>query len=68
MRGGWAMDRDDLYEQAGVGPRDMDFVEVYDDYPVITALQLEDLGFCEQRRRRRSSSATIRSPATAACR
>ena len=46
MRGGWAMDKDDLYDQAGVGPGDMDFVEVYDDYPVITAMQLEDLGFC----------------------
>lgn len=46
MRGGWALDRDSLYAQAGVGPADMDFVEVYDDYPVITAMQLEDLGFC----------------------
>ena len=46
MRGGWALDRDELYEQAGVGPGDMDFVQVYDDYPVITAMQLEDLGFC----------------------
>ncbi len=46
MRGGWAMDRDDLYAQAGVGPSDMDFVQVYDDYPVISAMQLEDLGFC----------------------
>jgi acetyl-CoA acetyltransferase len=46
MRGGWAMDRDSLYEQAGIGPKDMDFVELYDDYPVINAMQLEDLGFC----------------------
>ncbi|MBS0579199.1 MAG: thiolase family protein [Proteobacteria bacterium] len=46
MRGGWALDRDALYEQAGVGPGDMDLVELYDDYPVITAMQLEDLGFC----------------------
>jgi len=45
-RGGWARDRDDLYAQAGVGPQDMDFVETYDDYPVINLLQLEDLGFC----------------------
>jgi acetyl-CoA acetyltransferase len=48
MRGGWALDRDSLYAQAGVGPKDMDFVEVYDDYPVITAMQLEDLGFCRR--------------------
>jgi acetyl-CoA acetyltransferase len=48
MRGGWALDRDALYEQSGVGPADMDLVELYDDYPVITAMQLEDLGFCEK--------------------
>ncbi len=46
MRAGWALDRADLYEQAGVGPDDMDFVQTYDDYPVITLMQLEDLGFC----------------------
>ena len=48
VRAGWALDRDDLYAQAGVGPHDMDFVEFYDDYPVITAMQFEDLGFCEK--------------------
>ncbi len=48
LRGGWALDRDDLYAQASVGPRDMDFAQVYDDYPVINVLQLEDLGFCEK--------------------
>lgn len=46
MRAGWALDRADLYEQAGAGPEDMDFVQTYDDYPVITLMQLEDLGFC----------------------
>ena len=46
MRAGWALDRADLYEQAGVGPQDMDFVQTYDDYPVISVMQLEDLGFC----------------------
>ena len=45
-RGGWALDRDALYEQAAVGSRDMDFVETYDDYPVINVLQFEGLGFC----------------------
>jgi len=48
IRGGWALDRDDLYAQAGVGPADMDFVELYDDYPVINVMQLEDLGFCQK--------------------
>jgi len=46
MRGGWELDRDDLYAQAGVAPRDIDFVQTYDDYPVMTVMQLEDLAFC----------------------
>jgi acetyl-CoA acetyltransferase len=46
MRAGWAVDREDLYRQAGCSPQDMDFVETYDDYPVISLMQLEDLGFC----------------------
>jgi acetyl-CoA acetyltransferase len=46
MRAGWALDRADLYEQAAAGPQDMDFVQTYDDYPVISVMQLEDLGFC----------------------
>jgi acetyl-CoA acetyltransferase len=46
MRAGWALDRDDLYRQAGVTAKDIDFVETYDDYPVISLMQLEDLGFC----------------------
>jgi acetyl-CoA acetyltransferase len=46
MRAGWALDRDDLYRQAGCSPQDMDFVQAYDDYPVIALMQLEDLGFC----------------------
>jgi acetyl-CoA acetyltransferase len=46
MRAGWALDRADLFEQAGAGPQDMDFVETYDDYPVISLMQMEDLGFC----------------------
>jgi acetyl-CoA acetyltransferase len=46
MRGGWAMDRDDLYSQAGVQPADLDLVQFYDDYPVIVMMQYEDLGFC----------------------
>jgi acetyl-CoA acetyltransferase len=46
MRAGWALDRDELYGQAGVEPKDMDLVQTYDDYPVISLMQLEDLGFC----------------------
>lgn len=46
IRGGWAMDVDGFYDHAGIGPEDMDFVEAYDDYPVICFMQIEDLGFC----------------------
>jgi len=48
VRGGWRVDRDDLYAQAGVKPDAVDFIQTYDDYPVIVMLQFEDLGFCEK--------------------
>jgi acetyl-CoA acetyltransferase len=47
-RGGWRIDRAELYAQAGVQPADIDFVQLYDDYPVIVMMQYEDLGFCEK--------------------
>ena len=46
MRGGWLLDREELFAQAGVVRRDIDFLQTYDDYPVISAMQREDLGFC----------------------
>ena len=46
LRGGWETFRDALYAQAGFGPADMQFVQAYDDYPIMVAIQLEDLGFC----------------------
>ena len=48
VRGGWLKDRDDLYAQAGVKPAALDFVQTYDDYPVIVMMQFEDLGFCDK--------------------
>jgi acetyl-CoA acetyltransferase len=47
MRGGWRVDRDELYAMAGAKPGDIDFVQTYDDYPVIVMIQFEDLGFCD---------------------
>ena len=47
-RGGWRVDRDELFAQAGVTPDDIDFVQTYDDYPVIVMMQFEDLGFCDK--------------------
>src|SRR2546423_4820641 len=40
MRAGWALDRADLYEQAGVEATELDFGQTYDDYPGIPLMQL----------------------------
>jgi acetyl-CoA acetyltransferase len=48
IRGGWAMDVDELYAMAGVTTDAIDLVQTYDDYPVISMMQLEDLGFCKK--------------------
>jgi acetyl-CoA acetyltransferase len=48
VRGGWALDVDELWSMAGRERGDVDFVETYDDYPVIVMMQLEDLGFCNK--------------------
>ena len=47
-RGGWTRYIERLYQQAELGPSDMDFLQTYDDYPVISMMQMEDLGFCEK--------------------
>lgn len=46
LRGGWVMDIDELYGMAGHGPEAIDLLQTYDDYPVISMMQFEDLGFC----------------------
>ena len=38
-RGGWTMDVDELYGMAGCAPADMDFLQAYDDYPVINLMR-----------------------------
>jgi acetyl-CoA acetyltransferase len=45
-RGGWALDRNELWGMAGIEPDAVDFLQTYDDYPVIVMMQIEDLGFC----------------------
>lgn len=42
------MDVGELYAMAYVKPDDLDIVQTYDDYPVITMMQFEDLGFCKK--------------------
>lgn len=34
------------YQMAGLGPKDVDVVELYDAFTICTILFLEDLGFC----------------------
>ncbi|MCY4463859.1 MAG: thiolase family protein [Albidovulum sp.] len=48
FRGGWARDRESFWHRAGVSPEDIDFLQTYDDYPVISMMQIEDLGFCRK--------------------
>jgi len=42
------MDAGEFYDQAGIGPSDIDFLQAYDDYPVICFMQIEDLEFCKK--------------------
>lgn len=46
LRGGWTIDQEELWSIAGLGPDAVDFLQTYDDYPVICMMQMEDLGFC----------------------
>ncbi|MFG6580293.1 thiolase family protein [Sulfitobacter sp. 1A13191] len=46
LRGGWGVDIGELYDMAGYGPEGVDLLQTYDDYPVISMMQFEDLGFC----------------------
>ncbi len=48
LRGGWTLDIDELYEQADCSAADIDLLQTYDDYPVISMMQIEDLGFCDK--------------------
>ena len=33
---------------AGITPQQVDLLQTYDDYPVISVMQMEDLGFCDK--------------------
>ncbi|RBI60398.1 thiolase family protein [halophilic archaeon] len=36
------------FDRAGVEVEQVDFVQAYDDYPIVVLMQLEDMGFCEK--------------------
>ena len=42
----WQAMREVVYAQAAAGPYDMDGVQLYDNYPIMGLIQLEDMGFC----------------------
>ncbi len=48
IRGGWALDKDEFWAMAGLAPSQVDLLQTYDDYPVISVMQFEDLGFCDK--------------------
>jgi acetyl-CoA acetyltransferase len=37
-----------MYERSGLGPEDMDFAQLYDDYPVMCFIQLEGLQIAQR--------------------
>lgn len=39
---------EDAYEQAGIGPEELDFAEVHDCFAIAELLAYEDLGFCDR--------------------
>jgi acetyl-CoA acetyltransferase len=48
VRGGWEVFRDKLFNEAGYGHKDMSFMQLYDDFPIMAAMQIEDMGFCKK--------------------
>lgn len=48
IRAGWSEYVDSLYNNAGLAADDIDILQTYDDYPVISMMQFEDLGFCDK--------------------
>ena len=47
-RSGWSNFASQMFEQADIAPKDVDLLYTYDDYPVISMMQMEDLGFCNK--------------------
>ncbi|MGH2573632.1 MAG: thiolase family protein [Actinomycetota bacterium] len=45
---GWTAFQKRLFADAGLEHDDIDCVQLYDDYPIMVGIQLEDLGFCDK--------------------
>jgi acetyl-CoA acetyltransferase len=45
---GFEIYADELFSAAGIDRSDVDLLELYDDYPIMVAVQLEGYGFCAQ--------------------
>jgi acetyl-CoA acetyltransferase len=50
LSAGFETFRERMWRQAGREPGQMDFIQLYDDYPVMEFLQLEGMGFAERGR------------------
>jgi len=48
LSAGWETFTPRMWDKAGASPADMDFVQLYDDYPVMSFIQLEGMGFAER--------------------
>ena len=46
LESGWSDFASDILSTSGLKHSDIDMVELYDDYPIMAVIQLEDLGFC----------------------
>lgn len=47
LSSGWDVLGRELFDEAGVERDAVDFVQLYDDYPIVVGLQLEGYGFCD---------------------
>jgi acetyl-CoA acetyltransferase len=46
LQGGFDQFAEGLFTSAGLTPADIDLIQLYDDYPIMVAIQLEQYGFC----------------------
>jgi len=59
LRTGLATVARSLWEEAAAGPEDVDLASVYDDYPALVLIQLEELGFFAEGNAKRFVAQTV---------